>query len=159
MLHRRPLTHQDPEGWGPPALPGVGAAIIDPVGFGPHSLTAPELAALIDVERRDEPFLAFRDAAGDLRFSPLAQTDRVSIGRADDNDLVLDWDPQVSRAHAQLERGGGGWTLVDDGLSRNGCFVNGERVRGRLRLIDGSMLRFGDTAILFAPRGAESRRP
>ena len=32
--------------------------------------------------------------------------------------------------HAELERVGEEWTLADDGLSRNGSFVNGERVVG-----------------------------
>ena len=48
----------------------------------------------------------------------------------------------------------GEWTLVDDGLSRNGSFVNGERLQRRRRLADGDLLRFGDTSILFsAPLG------
>jgi DNA-binding CsgD family transcriptional regulator len=48
-----------------------------------------------------------------------------------------------------LERAGALWTLVDDGLSRNGSFVNGERLRGRRRLVDGDELRFGDTIVVF----------
>jgi len=56
----------------------------------------------------------------------------------------------VSGTHAQLERlGGGDWTLNDDGLSRNGSFVNGTRLRHRQRLADGDLLRFGDTPVLF----------
>jgi pSer/pThr/pTyr-binding forkhead associated (FHA) protein len=123
------------------------------MGFAPHSLTASELAALMAADRNGEPFLAFRDATGDLRLAPLAGLDRVSVGRTAGNDLVLDWDPQVSRAHAQLERVGGVWLLVDDGLSRNGCYVGGERVQGRTRLADGAMLRFGGTSILFRAPG------
>ena len=34
---------------------------------------------------------------------------------------------------------------MDDGLSRNGTFVNGERLSGRRRLTDGDTLRFGGT--------------
>ena len=57
--------------------------------------------------------------------------------------------------HAELEPSGGEWTLVDDGLSRNGSFVNGERVNGRRRLRDRDMLRFGRTVVLFrAPADA-----
>jgi pSer/pThr/pTyr-binding forkhead associated (FHA) protein len=57
--------------------------------------------------------------------------------------------------HAELEPSGGVWTLVDDGLSRNGSFVNGERVNGRRRLRDRDMLRFGRTVVLFrAPADA-----
>ena len=51
-------------------------------------------------------------------------------------------------------------TLVDDGLSRNGSFVNGERVSGRRRLRDGDMMRFGRTVMLYrAPADRERERP
>ena len=33
------------------------------------------------------------------------------------------------------------WTVVDDGLSRNGTYVNGERIHGRRRLVDGDTPR------------------
>ena len=44
------------------------------------------------------------------------------------NEVALDWDSEVSRVHAALERAGEEWTLVDDGLSHNGTYVGGERV-------------------------------
>ena len=131
------------------------------MGFGPHQLSSSELAALIVAERENEPFLAYRDGAGDLRFVPLAGRRRLTVGRAEGNDVVLGWDPQVSRAHAQLECAAGVWMLVDDGRSRNGCYVDGTRVQGRARLADGSMLRFGGTSVLFrAPaHGVETTVP
>lgn len=145
---------QTPEGWYPPALAALQARWdTRRVGFAPHSLSASELAALMAAEGEGQPFLTFREGTGDLRFSPLAGVDRLSIGRTPDSDLALHWDPEVSRAHAQLERVGGMWLLVDDGLSRNGCFVNGERVQGRIRLMDGAMLRLGRTSILFRAPG------
>jgi len=51
---------------------------------------------------------------------------RLRIGRAPDNDVVID-DLLVSRYHAELRRGPGGWLLVDVGR-RNGTFVNGRVV-------------------------------
>ena len=36
--------------------------------------------------------------------------------------------------HAALERVGDAWALIDDGLSHNGTWVNGERLIGRRRL-------------------------
>jgi pSer/pThr/pTyr-binding forkhead associated (FHA) protein len=39
--------------------------------------------------------------------------------------------------------------VSDDGLSRNGTFVNGERVGSRQRLRDGDVLALGQTVILF----------
>jgi pSer/pThr/pTyr-binding forkhead associated (FHA) protein len=68
--------------------------------------------------------------------------------------VALDWDPEVSRTHAQLELFGGDWTLIDDGLSRNGSFVNGERALGRRRLNDGDAVRVGQTALVFRTPGA-----
>src|SRR5215211_2378271 len=127
------------------------------MAFPPHSLTPSELAALREAERQGV-FLAYRDGSGDLRLMPLEGVGRATIGRVEENDLALGWDPEVSRTHAQLELVGGDWTLIDDGLSRNGSFVNGDRVVGRKRLADGDTLGLGRTSIVFrAPgRAAES---
>jgi predicted component of type VI protein secretion system len=77
------------------------------------------------------------------------------VGRRDASDLVLDWDDQVSRLHAVFERVEQDWTVVDDGLSRNGTFVNGERLTGRRRLSDGDTVRFGGTTMTFRSPQAE----
>jgi pSer/pThr/pTyr-binding forkhead associated (FHA) protein len=119
------------------------------MGFAAHTLSPAEHKAMLDAERRGEPFLVYRDGLGDLRFTNLADRDRVVIGRTAGNDLVLDWDRRVSRSHAQLERVGTDWTLVDDGLSRNGSHINDERILGRRRLSDGDVLRVGQTTIVF----------
>ena len=123
------------------------------MGFPPHSLTASKLAALRSAERQGQPFLAFKDGADELRIEPLGEVDRFTIGRSENSRLALTWDPEVSRTHAQLELVGDDWTLVDDGLSRNGSFVNGERAVGRRRLEDGDMMRIGRTPILFRHPG------
>jgi pSer/pThr/pTyr-binding forkhead associated (FHA) protein len=47
--------------------------------------------------------------------------------------------------------------LVDDGLSRNGSIVNGERLRQRRRLVNGDVLRFGDTLVVYRAPPRESR--
>src|SRR5687767_2399699 len=124
------------------------------MGFAAHSLSPADQKAMLEAERRGEPFLAFRDGLGDLRLLSLGGRERLSVGRDTGNDVALDWDPQVSRSHAQLERLGTDWTLVDDGLSRNGSQINGERVTGRRRLRDADVLRIGRTTIVFrAPAG------
>lgn len=76
-------------------------------------------------------------------------TTELWVGRGDSADLRLGWDEEVSGLHAQVEVVRDECTLVDDGLSRNGSFVNEERVQGRRRLRDGDTLRFGRTAVLF----------
>ena len=108
---------------------------------------------MLEAEREGAPFLAYKDAAGELRLRPLRDLERATLGRSEHNDVSLAWDQEVSRTHAQLEHVGGDWTLVDDGLSRNGSFVNGERVRGRRRLDDGDIVRLGRTSLLFRAPG------
>jgi len=53
----------------------------------------------------------------------------------------------VSSVHARLERGEAGWSIIDEG-SRNGTFVNGERV-ARSALRDGDLLEIGSTLLLY----------
>ncbi len=128
------------------------------MSFPAHSLSPAELAGLLEAERDGGAFLAYKDSAGQLQLETLEGRDRLTIGRVENTDLALTWDPEVSRSHAQLELMGNDWTVVDDGLSRNGSFVNGERVSGRRRLQDGDMMRIGRTSMLFrAPAsGADS---
>jgi hypothetical protein len=109
-----------------------------------------ELKARIDAERTGRPFLLYRDGSDQQQlFSFDSNLTQASVGRRRSADLVLDWDDQVSRLHAQFERLEEDWTVVDDGLSRNGTFVNGERVSGRRRLADGDSVRFGATTMTF----------
>src|SRR3954447_22918839 len=102
----------------------------------PHTSTPAELKARIEVERLGTPFLVFRDDTN-AQVIHLLDRGEVTIGRRRDNDVSLPWDDEVSRLHAQLEHIKGDWALVDDGLSRNGSFLNGERIKGRHRLRDG----------------------
>ena len=109
-----------------------------------------ESAAEAAARRAGDPFLAYSDSHGRTRVLALPGTwERASVGRSPDTDLALSWDEQVSTIHAELTRLGEDWLLVDDGLSRNGSFVNGERLDGRRRLRDGDRLRFGATEVAF----------
>jgi pSer/pThr/pTyr-binding forkhead associated (FHA) protein len=118
----------------------------------PHlrSVTPGELAERLTAERRGATFLLYLD--GDTRqhivdLGPARGS--LSIGRDGASDIPLEWDTEVSRAHAILERIGGAWTIVDDGLSRNGSSVNGRRVNGRRRLEDGDSIQVGRTQLVF----------
>jgi pSer/pThr/pTyr-binding forkhead associated (FHA) protein len=116
----------------------------------PHASTPADLKARLAAERHGGAFLLFRDEAGRQMIVPLdAASARVTIGRRPENDVALSWDAEVSRVHAQLEPVGSDWALIDDGLSRNGSYVNGERVAGRRRLRDRDRLCFGETPVLF----------
>jgi hypothetical protein len=68
--------------------------------------------------------------------------DEVSIGRGEDNDVVIPH-PSVSRAHARLVRRDGHYELMDLN-STNGSFVEGRKVQGAALLNDGSELKLGD---------------
>jgi hypothetical protein len=107
-----------------------------------------ELQALIYAARRGEPFIFLRDDGGTQQLVTLAG-DRLVLGRAPGSDLEIGWDPRVSGIHAYLERRGPRWVIEDDGLSRNGTFVNGERLRGQRTLRDGDIILLGDTTIGF----------
>src|SRR3954447_5872006 len=112
--------------------------------------TAAELKERIEAERRGTPFVIYRNADGTQVLRELPDADaRLTIGRSESADIALPFDSEVSRVHAALEQLGDAWTLTDEGLSRNGSFVNGERVVGRRRLRDGDALRFGGTLVLF----------
>jgi pSer/pThr/pTyr-binding forkhead associated (FHA) protein len=94
---------------------------------------------------------------GEQRCWPLVG-DFVTVGRSPAADVVLD-DPLVSRVHARLERVAGRWTVVDDGLSRNGTFVSGRRLAGRCTLRDRDQLRVGDSVLVFcAPADTDATR-
>lgn len=123
-----------------------------------HAATPAELRERIEAERAGSPFLVLRDGAGSQRLLVLvAETTRVTIGRGTGNDVALGWDTEVSRLHAELECLGGEWTVSDDGLSRNGTFLNGQRISGRQRLRDGDVLRVGRTHIAYrVPESADS---
>jgi pSer/pThr/pTyr-binding forkhead associated (FHA) protein len=125
----------------------------------PHASTPAELQERLRAEREGEPFLVFRDDQGRQRLEQLeGRAGRVTIGRNPTNDVALTWDEQVSRLHAEIEPLGGEWILTDEGLSRNGSFVNGERLDGRRRLRDGDVIRIGRTSLAFrVPEPADSR--
>jgi hypothetical protein len=109
-----------------------------------------ELKEIIAAERSGYPFLVWRTEGGEQRLLLLDQANwRVTIGRDATADVPLPWDAEVSRTHALLEQVGRRWTVVDDGLSRNGSFVNGARVVGRRRLTDKDRLVVGATQVTY----------
>jgi DNA-binding CsgD family transcriptional regulator len=113
-----------------------------------HANSASELQARLAVERTAQPFVELRDGDGVQRLVPLSE-EGLTIGRTPASGLALTWDAQVSRSHASIEQIDGVWTVLDDGRSTNGTFVNEERVQGRRPLRHLDVLRTGATRIRF----------
>lgn len=68
----------------------------------------------------------------------------VTVGRTENNDIPLD-DNSVSRFHAYFQNDPKkGWLLID-AESRNGTFVDGEKLKGKtpMQVEPGSRVRFG----------------
>ena len=68
--------------------------------------------------------------------------DEVTLGRGEDNDLVIPH-ASVSRAHARLMRRNGIFELTDLN-STNGSYVNEQPVHGSVRVSSGNQVRLGD---------------
>jgi hypothetical protein len=110
--------------------------------------TPSELQQLLQATRKGAPFIFFRDGDGVLRIVAPAG-EQLMIGRAPGSELEIDWDLRVSGVHAHLVQHGRQWVIEDDGLSRNGTFVNGERLRGQRTLRGGDIVQVGDTVLGF----------
>ena len=78
--------------------------------------------------------------------------DRVTIGSHESNDVVLDADRTVSRLHAVLEAFPAGWSLRDMG-SRNGTFVNGQKLANERVLGPGDEVRIGKVRLVLRGGG------
>lgn len=106
-----------------------------------HEVASPESArrAYLLVRTDGTPAVQF-DLGGAL----------ITIGRASDNDVILD-DPEVSRHHCQLKLQHGAYSLADLG-SRNGSWVNGDQVT-EMALGPGDRIRIGSTEIEFQVHG------
>jgi hypothetical protein len=114
-----------------------------------HSLSGSELKQLLAAERAGEGFLVFRDDGGCLCLFVAGDRRQSSIGRRAEMQLSIPWDNEVSGLHAELHHVGREWTILDDGLSTNGTFVNGQRIGGRQRLRDGDRIRIGRTVLAY----------
>ena len=76
----------------------------------------------------------------------------IEIGKASHNNIVIA-DPTVSNTHAILLARDGGYSIVDLG-SRNGTFVNGERLSTHARTLrHGDSVQLGQTVLTFRNSG------
>jgi predicted component of type VI protein secretion system len=112
-----------------------------------HASTPSELQERLAAERSDAPFVELRDGDGMQRLVTL--TEGLTVGRSPACGIALIWDAQVSRSHASIDAVDGVWTVLDDGRSTNGTFVNEERVQGRRTLRHLDVIRVGATRLRF----------
>jgi len=113
--------------------------------------------AVVELQRRGVPFLVASDSADRQRIYVLEPHDGVLwIGRGAACDISVDWDASTSRCHAELRRLPECWAIIDDGLSRNGTYVDGARICGRRRLRDGDVVRVGSCELTFRPAGGSA---
>ena len=82
----------------------------------------------------------------------VALRDEVVLGRHSDTDVRIA-DDQVSRRHALIQRQGDAYVLSDL-RSRNGTYLNGERLAGPAYLRDGDTIGIGRALLrLDGPQG------
>jgi DNA-directed RNA polymerase subunit RPC12/RpoP len=110
---------------------------------------------LVPVAGRAAVSLHIETTDGEVRDVGLSPGSRVVIGRAPGIDGIEIVDPSLSRKHCTVADEGGRLT-IEDMRSRNGTFVNGERVT-RAVLKSGDKIRVGDNSVVVkAPRGPRS---
>jgi two-component system, cell cycle response regulator len=78
----------------------------------------------------------------------MLEQESVMLGRSQDADLKLG-EEGVSRLHARFAMDSGSVSVVDLG-SRNGTFVNGERISEPHGLLDGDQIAIGNVVLRFA---------
>lgn len=90
-----------------------------------------------------------------VRTMNLMSHERVTIGREDDNSVVLKH-PMVSRYHAIIERMGTRFR-IQDLRSTNGVFVNGKRIEAEAFLKDYDQIRIGPYAFVLSGQNLQAQ--
>jgi pSer/pThr/pTyr-binding forkhead associated (FHA) protein len=104
------------------------------------------IGALAGEQRPPKATLRIQFQSGDLIERELARVE-TRLGKGPDNDVVFA-DPTISTHHALISADENGYTIEDVG-SRNGTFVNDERVTGPRRLRDGDVIKLGRSTVVF----------
>ncbi len=139
-----PLSGMPQQGMGQSQGQGQGMMASGGMMMPGQQMMAPQMMApqMMPQQQQDLVRLIAEGGPYEGRVFDLPGQQDISVGRAVDNDLVLD-DPSLSRKHSKLRRLGGGRLEVEDANSANGTYVNGRKV-GRAQLGPGDTLRFGE---------------
>lgn len=81
-------------------------------------------------------------------------SERITIGRVEGNDVVVD-DPRMSSRHAEVRRIGEETYEVRDLGSKGGTFINGERIE-RQKLHNGDRVSFGPLQGIFESKASSN---
>ncbi len=83
----------------------------------------------------------------------LCCNDIMTVGRDAGNHIAIS-DPRISRNHAMIRCVGSEQFILFDIGSRNGCFINGSRIRSPTPLRTGDIISLGDAIITFEHIGS-----
>ena len=127
------------------------SAAVNEAGNKTRKKIEPQLASLGElrdvIEFHYGPKLIGVLPSGDKLEYPIKKAE-VEVGKAAHNDIVVS-DPTVSNTHAVVLIRGGGYCIVDLG-SRNGTFVNGERLTDKAHTLKhGDSVQLGQTVLTF----------
>jgi pSer/pThr/pTyr-binding forkhead associated (FHA) protein len=81
-----------------------------------------------------------------------------TVGRLPDNDVVVQA-PYVSRRHCAILVHAGNNCEVHDVASKNGTFVNGQKINGPRRLTSGDEIRMCDLRLVFVSKDGDAAGP
>lgn len=98
----------------------------------------------------NQPYLKLINRRDQLRFKveeSYTLSEKNIIGRSQKNEIVLN-DPYISNEHVRIWQSGGVYLLEDLG-SKNGTFLNGERIAHPFTLRNGDRISFGQVEFLF----------
>jgi pSer/pThr/pTyr-binding forkhead associated (FHA) protein len=101
------------------------------------------MSDILEAKQNLEPITALINVETRERF-PLSATDKVTVGRAEDNLLSLKNDVYASGHHAEIYFVDGN-CVVKDLDSRNGSYKNNEPLIGEVPVQKGDIVTFGRT--------------
>lgn len=158
LIAHKEQEPRDPCAVNPRLSPQLGAVVLRLLRKDPDARfqSARELIEALDEAMVRKPeLLAWLQPEGRYRLVPLG-TEPVTIGRSHENTIALQ-DLRVSRRHTQIFRVGDETKVLDLG-SRNGTWVNGERVLEQV-LHPGDLLRVGDVWFVYLGAHAGAAPP
>lgn len=93
-----------------------------------------------------QPGMVLVFSSGQPLLGPMLADGEMILGRGEFRGVELR-DRSMSRRHATVRHQDGTWTITDE-ASRNGSYLNGERISGSTQTTENAVLRTGETVVL-----------